>query len=192
MPNPTNLIEYLDAFIADYATAERPEMGFENIDDAYEYERLEEAQAVAHAVKDWLGPLSAYLTEQEIYARKCIGDREENDGIDEMVDDEVGQHLQDVIANITRILGLPYPDVPDEEEELDENVAELVKIPAGFDTEAYGVIVFAEHRRARGEGSTYGPFENAEHARRWAIGKYQSGDFDPDGCEIEYQLPKRP
>lgn len=187
------LIQYLDALVEDYQSAADtvPEMGFDSLDEAAEYERIEASNGVALTVKNHLEPLRAYLTEQEIYARKCIGDREENDDIKEMVDDEVGNHLQDVIANVTRILGLPYPEVPDEDEDPpDEHLLETVDL-GGMDPDTPNVAILAEHRQSDDGPAIYGPYETARIARDVAIKKYTSGDFDPDGCTIEYKEMSR-
>lgn len=64
---------------------------------------------------------------------------------------------------------------------------ELMFWDDGVTVESEQVLVFAEHRRARGEGAVYGPYADG-YAARWEVAqRYRSGDFDSDGCEVTFK-----
>lgn len=70
-----------------------------------------------------------------------------------------------------------------------KHIKRLAEVPADFPPDA-PCVVLAEHRRARGEVGVYGPFKNSKKARAFVIAKYESGAFDPEGCEVEYKVPR--
>lgn len=82
-------------------------------------------------------------------------------------------------------------DEDDEDMHVGYRYRELMSWDDGVDVDSTSVVVFAEHRRARGEGSTYGPYATGYEARRAVTNKFDSGTFDPDGCEVTFKEAKR-
>lgn len=74
----------------------------------------------------------------------------------------------------------------DEDDELERLIEDLASLD-GMDPGTTHVLVLAEHRRACDGPDVFGPFGTARLAREYVIGQYRSGEFDTDGCTVEYK-----
>lgn len=76
------------------------------------------------------------------------------------------------------------------EDDAADQIAELADLD-GMDPATPDVIVLAEHRRSYDGPAVYGPFYTAAVAHDYVVGKYRTGDFDVDGCTVEYKTSSR-
>lgn len=70
--------------------------------------------------------------------------------------------------------------------ELKARIKELVDL-GGMDPKTRNVLLLAEHRQSWDGPTIYGPFKTAKKARKAAKDFYATGEFDLDGCEVDYR-----
>lgn len=71
----------------------------------------------------------------------------------------------------------------------DPRVAALCDL-GGMDPATKNVVVLAEHRQSCDGPSVSGPFATAAAARDFAVAQYLAGEFDLDGCTVQYRVAR--